>query len=451
MRDHLHLFTSARFLPLFITQFLGALNDTTFKNSFLIWLTYRQVTATTLPIEILLAVGSGLFILPFVLFSPLAGEVADKYQKAQLCRLIKLCEIVLMLAASLAFFLKSTLCLMALLFLTGLQSTFFGPIKYSLLPEHLEKEELIGGNGLIETGTFLAILLGTIIGGVLIISPYGTVLLSLFLFLCAVVGWKASHYIPEASIGDPNLCFGFNLPRQWMELLRQAACLPGTFPLIFLISWFWFLGALFLMLLPDYTRESLQADETVVTLFLTTFSIGIGIGALTCNTLLKGIIHTRFVPAALGGMALGLALFYGATQTYRQALPSLSSLTSPLLSDLLSFFKLSAWSFGILGGLLLTALFGGLYIVPLFATLQHRTPDRCVARIIAANNIINALFIIGASLFALLLFVFHYNSLDVLGAAGLGTVGVFLLVLFFKERMCLSWSKPCSEHLPNGS
>ncbi|MEX2354078.1 MAG: MFS transporter, partial [Gammaproteobacteria bacterium] len=382
------LLGSRRFLPLFCTQFLGALNDNIYKNALVIFIAFTLADKTTINSTILVIMAGGLFILPYFLFSATAGQIADKYEKSMLIRRIKLAEILIMCLAVTGFVSQSVFILMTILFLMGVQSTFFGPLKYGIVPQHLEFHELTGGNGLIQMGTFLAILGGTIIGGVLIaIKGLGVFLVSIMVVVIAISGWFASRHIPSASPADDTLGIDWNIFRQTFRIVRYAISEKTVFIAMIAISWFWFIGATYLSLVPTYTRDVLMGNELVATLLLTAFSIGIGAGSLLCETLSRKKIEPGLVPIG----AFGLSLF--ALDLYLVGVPDIiSSLDLTVLSPGIFLGYLLHWR--ILLDLVCIGFFGGIYIVPLYAMIQHRSNPIYRSRVIAATNILNALFMV---------------------------------------------------------
>ncbi|PIR38451.1 MAG: MFS transporter [Alphaproteobacteria bacterium CG11_big_fil_rev_8_21_14_0_20_39_49] len=425
MKDTLHLLKTKRFLPLFITQFMGAFNDNAFKNAFLIWFTYDIAKQTGADANFVVTLAAGLFILPFFLFSATAGQVADKYEKSLLTQKIKQVEIILMIGCAFFFYLKSVEGLMVILFFMGVQSTFFGPIKYSLLPEHLKEDELISGNGLIEGGTFLSILLGTIFGGLIIRTTYGVGLLSAFVILFAVIGWFSSRYIPTAKIGDKNLKVSWNIIAQTWKIIGYARQERTVWLSIIGISWFWFVGVTFLTQFPIYTKNIIGGNEHVVTLFLAVFSIGVGIGSVLCNKLLKGQINGRLVPMGAAGMTVSIFLFAYASGLYTNLSTEIS------IMEFLSS-GIPAWL--IIIDLLMLSVFSGIYIVPLYTIMQHRSDNKHISRIIAANNVINAFFMVIASIYAILIFEQGFNVVELLLSVGLLNIPVFFMVRRIVKR-----------------
>jgi MFS family permease len=382
------LLKTRRFAPLFITLSLGALNDNIYKNALVILIAFTLAEITDQNSSMLVILAAGIFILPFFLFSATAGQIADKYEKSGLIRRIKLAEIAIMSLASIGFILLNPIILMIVLFLMGTQSTLFGPLKYGILPQHLNLSELTGGNGVIQMGTYLAILLGTILGGVLIaIESIGPGIVSCVVIGVATMGWYASRYIPQALPPDPQLKFSWNFPQQTLRVIGYARKNLSVFMGIIAISWFWFYGATYLSLVPTFTRDVLFGNEYVATLLLTAFSIGIGSGSLLCEKLSGGQIELGLVP--LG--ALGLTLFSIDIYFACQGLT-----TTGQISALVFLQQLGYWR--VLMDLVLIGFSGGLYIVPLYAMVQHRSDAQHRARILAANNILNALFMVCSAL-----------------------------------------------------
>ncbi len=264
-----HLLKTKRFLPLFITQFLGAFNDNLFKNALVILITYVIADRAGMNPQVLVTMAAGVFILPFFLFSATAGQLADKYEKSHLIRIIKLVEIFLMIGAGIGFYFESPYFLLSVLFLMGTQSTFFGPIKYGILPEQLREDDLIGGNGIIESGTFIAILLGTIFGGLLILSDSGSTLISTMIVLVAISGWLISFQIPRTRPADPTLSVNYNFITETWNMISHARKNREVFLSILGISWFWLVGATFISQFSNYSKITLGGDEQVYTLLLT--------------------------------------------------------------------------------------------------------------------------------------------------------------------------------------
>jgi len=383
--SHSGLLGSKRFLPLFCTQFLGALNDNVYKNSLVIFITFSLADRAAMDASVLVVIAGGVFILPYFLFSATAGQLADKYEKGMLIRRIKVAEIMVMSLAAVGFMLQDINMLMVVLFLMGAQSTFFGPLKYGILPQHLDVDELTAGNGLVQMGTFLAILLGTIVGGLLIaIGGAGIWLVSAAVIGIAIAGWAASRGIPEAAPFEADLKLDWNLARQTDRILRYARNDRDIFTAILANSWFWAVGATVLSLVPGLTRNVLHGSELVATLLLFALSLGIGAGSVLCDRLSRGHIEPGLVPLGAVGLTLfplDLYLAGGPPAGAVQALGPVQVLTQwPHLHVLLD--------------LVLIGFCGGIYIVPLYALIQHRSSPEHRARVIAANNIMNALFVV---------------------------------------------------------
>ncbi len=385
------LLKTPRFLPFFITQFLGAFNDNVFKNALIIFITFHVASLTQADINTLINTAAGLFILPFFIFSAFAGQVADKFEKSLLIRRVKLAEIGIMALAGVGFLIGHTGFLIAVLFLMGTQSAFFGPVKYSILPQHLKATELVGGNALVEMGTFLAILVGTIVGGILAgFGDAGRGWVTAALLLVAVCGWLSSRKIPRARAPVPDLKLNLNPFSETLRVLRFTYENKVVFRSILGISWFWFYGALFLAQLPAYTKTVLGGDAQVVTLLLATFSVGIGLGSLLCERMSGHKVEIGLVPFG----AIGLTVF-----AIDLALASPEQPAASLVG--IGGFLDQPGSIRILADLTLMALFGGFYSVPLYALIQQRTREENRARVIAGNNILNALFMVVSALFAI--------------------------------------------------
>lgn len=419
MSKQLVLLKKRRFLPLFITQFFGAFNDNACKNAFLIWFTYDVALKNNINASFVVTIATALFILPFFLFSATAGQVADKYEKSWLTKQIKLIEIILMLLCSLFFYLETVNGLLFLVFCMGAQSAFFGPIKYSLLPEHLADDELVSGNGLVEAATFLSILFGTIFGGLIIRVENGVAILSFFLVSFAIIGWFSSSFIPKAKVRDKQLKISWNIFQQTKKIMVYAQTERTVWLSIIGISWFWFLGASFLTQFPIYTQRIIGGDEVIVTLFLTLFSIGVAIGSALCSKLLNNEINGRLVPLGSIGISLAILVFVSASMLYVKPTEIIS---------ILVFINSGVWAWLIILSLVLFAFFAGIYIVPLYAIMQHRSDETYLARIISANNVLNALFMVFSSVFALILFKLGLDLLQLFLSIAVINIFVFYVI-----------------------
>lgn len=387
------LLRQRRFLPFFVTQFAGALNDNVLRNGLIFLFTFQAVSVAGLDAALLVNLSAGLFILPFFLFSALAGQLADKYDKARLIRAVKLAEIALMLLATAAIVSESAVALLALLFLMGLQSTMFGPVKYSLLPQMLTERELVGGNALVEGGTYLAIILGLMLGGAATtLELGGNAALCALLVAVAAAGYLASRFIPAARPPEPGLGLRWNPVTETWRIMRFAAEERSVFLAILGISWFWSFGFVALSELPVYTDQILRGDEAVATALLVAFAVGIALGSLACERLSGRRIELGLVP--LG--AIGLTVF--AADVYF-AFPRPAEAQAAGITEFLT----RAGSLRVCLDFLLLGVAGGLFSVPLYALMQERSDVKHRSRIIAANNVLNAALMVLSAIAALAL------------------------------------------------
>ncbi|NOY69636.1 MAG: MFS transporter [Deltaproteobacteria bacterium] len=379
--------TRRRFAPFFWTQFFGAFNDNLFKNGLMILIAYGAGNLIAAKSDITVNLAAGLFILPFFLFSATAGQMADKYEKSMLIQRIKIAEIMIMGLGALAFSFSSLVALIFLLFLMGTQSAFFGPIKYSIIPDHLKPDEIVGGNALVEMGTFVAILLGLIAGNLLNPVELSPGWIAAAVCFVAVLGWWASRFIPKASPPAPDLVIDYNPLTQTIKTIGYARNIHSVFLSIIAISWFWFLGMAYLTQLPNYTKNVLFGTQDVYTLLLTVFSAGIGFGSMLCERLSGRKVELGLVPLGSLGISLfGIDLFFANPGTHYDTLMGITA------------FIHCPGSIRVLVDLLMIGIFGGIYIVPLFAFIQTRTEKKYRARVIAANNILNAFFMVVSAL-----------------------------------------------------
>ncbi len=390
--NQFHLLATRRFGPLFVTQLLGAFNDNLFKNALVLLITYQAASVASVRPEVLVNLCGGVLILPFFLFSATAGQLADKYERSRIVRLVKLLEVGIMGLGAAGFALHNLGLLLGTLFLLGTHSTFFGPVKYALLPQHLREEELVGGNGLVEFGTFVAILAGTIAGGVLMSGASGTHLAPACAIAVAVLGYLASRLLPHSPAPDPGLRLNWNPLSETWATLRFVWPNRAVFNSLLGISWFWFLGALVLAQLPAYAKDYLGGAPGVVTLLLATFSVGVGTGSLLTERLSGHKVEIGLVPFGSIGITLFALDLYFASPGRASGNP-------------LSAFQFLSGdgSLRILVDLFFLGLFGGFYAVPLYALIQSRTQTTHTSRVIAANNILNALFMVVAAGFGALL------------------------------------------------
>jgi len=379
-----------RFLPFFLTQFFGAGNDNVFKFAFTVLATYSAAEWGGLDPKSAGAVIGGIFILPFVLFSATSGQLADKYDKAALMRFIKNLEIAIMLAIAAGFVWQIVALLFAGVFLMGLHSTLFGPVKYAYLPQHLHETELTGGNGLVEMGTFVAILLGTILGGVLVGVPgTGPELVAAASIVLAIAGRVAAGFVPASPAAEPALKVNWNPFTETWKNLGHARANRTVFLSLLGISWLWFFGSIFLTTFTGFAKETLGGDQNVVTLLLAVFSFGIGVGSLLCERLSGRKVEIGLVPFG----SIGMTVF--AVDLWLS-----SSALAPAGLSGLAEFLVDHKHWRVMVDLFLLAMFSGFYSVPLYALIQSRCEPTHRARIIAANNILNALFMVVASVMA---------------------------------------------------
>ncbi|MGH8679870.1 MAG: MFS transporter, partial [Burkholderiales bacterium] len=385
------LLLERRFAPFFITQLSGAFNDNVYNNALVILVAYHAGAYSTLDPNLLTNIAAGIFIVPFVLLSASAGQLADKFDKCSIIRIIKAVEIAIMAIAGVGMSAKSLPLLFTALFLLGVHSTFFGPVKYAILPQALEPRELVGGNGLVEMGTFLAILAGTLIAGIVVALANGPLWVTVLILAVSVAGFLASLAIPRAPAPVPSLALNWNPFSETWSNLKFAIGNRTVFLSLLGISWFWFYGALFLSQFPNYSKTVLGGSEHVVTLLLALFSVGVAAGSVLCERLSGHKVEIGLVPFGSIGLSVFAVDLFVAT-------PGSVSQTS-----------LGAWQFLTLPGswriavdLFLIGMFGGFYIVPLYAMVQLRCEPSHRARVIAANNILNALFMVVAAGVAIL-------------------------------------------------
>ena len=396
-----------RFAPFFVTQFLGALNDNIFRNGLVILVTFQGVLVAGMEAGMLANVAGALFILPFFLFSAMAGQLADKYEKSMLMRRIKLLEIALMSIAAVAFYTQSFTLLLLVLFMTGFQSALFGPVKYAYLPQQLAADELIGGNALVESGTYVAIILGLIGGGLLVDGSLDSqILIGAALIGVACLGYLASRQVPATKAVDPALTLSLNAWKETWRIVGYARENKSVYLSILGISWFWFFGSAMTLQIPAYTRDIMHGNEVITTGLLAAFAIGVGIGSLLCERMSNHKVELGLVPFG----SIGLSVF--AIDLYF-AQPVASSTHVNSIAEFLA--RPGSWR--VLIDLCLIGAFGGFYSVPLYALIQQRSRRQHLSRIIAANNIINAIFMVAASLLSIALL-----------SAGLSVPELFLVI-----------------------
>ena len=427
------LLQQPRFGPFFWTQFCGAANDNLFKFAFTVMVTY-QLSVSWLPVSLAGLVIGAIFILPFLLFSATSGQLAEKYGHAALMRFVKNLEIGIMAIAALGFVFHNAAALLVCIFLMGLHSTLFSPAKFAYLPRVLSESELTGGNGLVEMGTFVAILLGNMVGGILVTFPaIGHACVAMSCLMLAFIGRWMSGRIPALDATNPSLRINWNPITETLHNLRLAFANTTIFRTLIGISWMWFFGAVFLSQFPSFTKEILHGDAQVASLLLVLFSIGIGMGSLLCETLSRGHVEIGLSPLGAMGMTLfAVDLYFASTQ-----LPNVGSM------DIAGFVAQSAhWR--VMADLVLLSLSAGIYSVPMYALVQLECkPSEC-ARIIATNNIINALFMIASAVIAGAMLGNGMTISEVILWTGIANAVVTLAVFVSEPRYLLrfwQWTK----------
>jgi 1-acyl-sn-glycerol-3-phosphate acyltransferase len=444
------LLRERRFAPFFWTQFLGAGNDNIYKNALVIFVAFQAATLTSLSSNDLVNVAAAVFIAPFMLFSATAGQIADKYEKSRLIRFIKVFEIAIMVVGAIGFYRRDLVMLFLALGLMGVHSTLFGPVKYAILPQNLRKDELIGGNGLVEMGTFVAILLGEVAGGLVIaIKPDGPIYAGATAIAVAIAGYLVSRRIPETPAVAPNLQINWNPFTETWRNVRFAHGNRVVWLSMLGISWFWFYGAMYLTQFANYTKDVLGGDEHVATLLLAIFSVGIGVGSLLCERLSGRKVELGLVPFGSIGLSLfAIDLYFASRGLEAHSLAGVGSFLA----------KPAHWR--IVADLVLLGMFGGFYIVPLYALIQERSEPAYRSRIIAANNILNAIFMVASAGIALGLLKLDLTIPQLFLITGLLNAAValyiYLLVPEFLMRF-LAWilihtfyrvDKEGLEHIP---
>jgi MFS family permease len=405
----IHLLRARRFLPLFATQFLGAFNDSLFKQAVVLFVTYQLFSNPAKEFQFS-AIAQGLFILPFFIFSALSGQLADDHDKARLIRIIKFAEIGIMIIGGAGIMLANIPLMLAAVGLMGVHSTFFGPIKYAILPQHLQKDEVLGGTGLVEAGTYLAILGGTILAGVLSARPPVAAAATIGL---AVLGYVAGRQVPPAPPAAERIPFNWNIIHASIELVSATLHIRRLFLAILSISFFWTIGAVLIIIFPPLVKNVLGANEQVASLFIAIFSVGIAIGSVLINRLLKSQVSARYAPAsviAMGGFVLLLHFVSLAWDKHTDTLVTLRNFIFQPMAGLMIL------------ALLGVAITGGMFVVPLYAFLTTTVPKTETARTVAANNIVNSGAMVVGSLIAF-----------ALSSVGVGPTGQLLLV----AAMCI--------------
>lgn len=413
------MFLTKRFFPYFVTQCLGALNDNIYKNVLLLMVTYSQIDSLPMSVDLFVNLAAGLFILPFFLFSTHAGAIADNMDKAKLIRRLKLIELVIMSCAATAIMTQSAILMLVLLFMTGTQSAYFGPVKYALLPQALKSDELVKGNAWVEIGTFLSILIGTLSAGLLLAIPNGMLIASSIVITLSLLGFLSSANIPSLPSKKSDQV-KFEPITGLKKTLKLAQKQRGIWMSILAISWFWFMGATYLTQFPNFAREHLFADSTVVSLLLALFSVGIATGSWLCEKLSFNQVELGILPFGI----LGLTIF---SVDLLWAVPAIESFPSQYY-DVQSFIAQSS-HIRVMTDLFLVGVSGGVFIVPLYAFIQSRSEEGECAQSIAANNIMNALFMVAsAAVSILVLSVLEFSIVELFAILAVGNFIVAIYV-----------------------
>lgn len=396
MEKNEHILGTRRFLPMFLTQFFGALNDNVFKQSLLLVITYGWIQQQSASVSTLNNLAALLFILPYFIFSATAGQIADKYERSFLVRSIKILEIVIMLIASAGFLLGNLWILLFALFLMGTHSTFFGPIKYAILPDILKPNELMSGNALFQSGTSIAILIGMILGGTVISLSQGHMIwICLTIVSIAVVGYLSSRFVLKQPTTNTDLEIDWNFFRTSFQTIRYAKSLPLVFTILLGNSWYWFYGATYLTQIPQLTQQNLHANENVVSLLLTFFSVGIGVGSLLCRKIGGTEVNIKMVPIGAIGLTVFALYLAGSLAFVPDRIGDLMTISDMFSSGLAYYHVMIAVT--------LLGISGGFYIVPLYAMMQAYAPKSHRARVVAANNIFNAIFMVSSAIFSIII------------------------------------------------
>lgn len=413
------MFLTKRFFPYFVTQCLGALNDNIYKNVLLLMVTYSQIDSLPMSVDLFVNLAAGLFILPFFLFSAHAGAIADNMDKAKLIRRLKLIELVIMSCAATAIMTQSAILMLVLLFMTGTQSAYFGPVKYALLPQALKSDELVKGNAWVEMGTFLSILIGTLSTGLLLAIPNGMLIASCIVITLSLLGFLSSANIPSLPSKKSDQV-KFEPVTGLKKTLKLAQKQRGIWMSILASSWFWFMGATYLTQFPNFAREHLFADSTVVSLLLALFSVGIATGSWLCEKLSFNQVELGILPFGI----LGLTIF---SADLLWAVPAIESFPSQYY-DVQSFIAQSS-HIRVMIDLFLVGVSGGVFIVPLYAFIQSRSEEGECAQSIAANNIMNALFMVAsAAVSILVLSVLEFSIVELFAILAVGNFIVAIYV-----------------------
>ncbi len=417
MKNNEHLLSTRRFLPMFITQFFGALNDNVYKQALLLVITYGWINQQAADV------------------STLNNLAALLFKRSQLIRGIKVLEIVIMLIGSAGFLLGNLWLLLLALFMMGTHSTFFGPIKYAILPEILKPNELMSGNALFQSGTSIAILIGMILGGAVISVSQGNLIwISLTVVIIAILGYLSSRFILKQQVSSPELKIDWNFFRTSFQTLKYAKSLPLIFMILLGNSWYWFYGATYLTQIPQLTQQNLHASENVVSLLLTFFSVGIGVGSLLCRRIGGSEVNIKMVP--IGAIGLTLFAFYLAL-----SLAFVPERTGAMM-NVADMFNHGAIYYHVMLAVTLLGISGGFYIVPLYAMMQAYSPRSHRARVVAANNILNAVFMVSSAIFSIIILSVLKIDIKILFSITAVLSAGFTLWLLYRLKPMLKTVQP---------
>lgn len=393
MSSH-NLFKNTKFFYYFWTQLLGALNDNIYKNALVVLIAFKGIEAFGLGKSLLVTLSGALFILPFFLFSPIAGQLCEKYEKSLIIRWTKILEIVVMLMGALGYYLDNYELLLVVLFLMGAQSALFGPVKYSILPEIVSSEQLMKANAYVESATFVAILIGTMWGGYLASLGSAYLAISISVVVIAVLGYLTSVKIPSLPLAAPRLKLQYNPLPEMIDLFKISIDKKVVFYSLLGISWFWFFGAAILSVLPVYCQEYLGVNETVLTFFLAAFTLGIGVGSILCEKLSRHKVNVHLISSS----ALLMSIFLADLSRIRPDWDFANGLL-----DATAFFS-HAVGYRSIIDIFLMSVAGGMFIVPLYTLMQEKSAANVRSRVVAANNILNSLFMVISALIIMFLY-----------------------------------------------
>lgn len=426
--DNRNALLNRPFIAFFGVQFLGAFNDNLFKNALVMLITFR-LSHSAEDTGLLITLAAGLFILPFFIFSALAGQIADHYPKTFLVKKIKLAEVLIMALGAMALLSENLELLFVTLFLMGSQSAFFGPIKYALLPEMLNRSQLIRGNSLFSGSTFIAILAGTIAGGLGVLADNGLYIISASIFMVALIGYLFSLLLPSTQTADTRLQINKNILTSTWQMVAQSRQYPMALLSILAISWFWFIGATLLSQIPALVKYDMHADDNVVVLFLTLFSVGIAVGSAMVSRMMNKRVHLNWHWILLSVMTLFIFLTVWSISFVEQSAVEVSRETLSSIPQVLSDWPVNL-SFFFMAGLAVT---GGIYIVPLYTLLQTYTPFSVRARMVAVNNIVNAFLMVLSAVLLMIGFALSFTLLEMLSVLAVGNMVVALWL--YRKRM----------------